>query len=58
MKKYKVYYTGSKNGSIMVDANSNTEAEDMVWDWLQDSEISEDYPIALDYEIHCKELIQ
>jgi len=42
----------------MVDANSNIEAEDMVWDWLQDSEISEDYPIALDYEIHCKELIQ
>jgi len=42
----------------MVDANSNIEAEDMVWDWLQDSEISEDYTIALDYEIHCKELIQ
>ena len=58
MKKYKVYYTGSKNGSIMVDANSNIEAEDMVWDWLQDSETSEDYPIALDYEIDCKELIQ
>jgi hypothetical protein len=54
MNKYKAYYTGNKNGSIMVVADSQTDAETMVWDWLQDSESVENYPVPLAYDLHIK----
>jgi hypothetical protein len=54
MNKYQAYYTGNKNGSIMVVADSQTDAETMVWDWLQDSESVENYPVPLAYDLHIK----
>lgn len=51
MKKYKVYYSIAHHGSIEVEANSNMEAEDIVWDMLHDGELSEEDTIDSDYLI-------
>jgi hypothetical protein len=51
MKKYKVYYTINHSGYAVVEANSNMEAEDIVWDMLHDGELSEEDTIDSDYLI-------
>jgi hypothetical protein len=51
MKKYKVYYSIAHHGSIEVEADSNMEAEDIVWDMLHDDEISEKDTIDSDYQV-------
>lgn len=51
MKKYKVYYSIANHGSIEVEADSNMEAEDIVWDMLHDDEISEKDTIDSDYQV-------
>lgn len=51
MKKYKVYYTINHSGCVVVEANSNMEAEDIVWDMLHDGELSEEDTIDSDYLI-------
>jgi hypothetical protein len=51
MKKYKVYYSVCHHGSIIVDADSNMEAEDIVWDMLHDEEIEESSFIDSDYQV-------
>ena len=51
MAKYKVYYSIAHHGSIEVEADSNMEAEDIVWDMLHDDEISEKDTIDSDYQV-------
>lgn len=51
MKKYKVYYSIAHHGSIEVEADSNMEAEDIVWDMLHDDELSEKDTIDSDYQV-------
>jgi hypothetical protein len=51
MKKYKVYYSIAHHGSTEVEADSNMEAEDIVWDMLHDDELSEKDTIDSDYQV-------
>ena len=51
MAKYKVYYSIAHHGSIEVEADSNMEAEDIVWDMLHDDELSEKDTIDSDYQV-------
>lgn len=51
MKKYKVYYTINHTGYVDVEADSNMEAEDIVWDMLHDGEISEKDATDSDYQV-------
>lgn len=51
MAKYKVYYSIAHQGSIEVEADSNMEAEDIVWDMLHDDELSEKDTIDSDYQV-------
>jgi hypothetical protein len=51
MKKYKVYYSIAHQGFVEVKADSNMEAEDIVWDMLHDDELSEKDTIDSDYQV-------
>jgi hypothetical protein len=51
MKKYKVYYSIAHHGFIEIEADSNMEAEDIVWDMLHDDELSEKDTIDSDYQV-------
>ncbi len=51
MAKYKVYYSIAHHGSIEIEADSNMEAEDIVWDMLHDDELSEKDTIDSDYQV-------
>lgn len=51
MKKYKVYYSIAHHGFVEVEADSNMEAEDIVWDMLHDDELSEKDTIDSDYQV-------
>ncbi len=51
MKKYKVYYSIAHHGFVEVKADSNMEAEDIVWDMLHDDELSEKDTIDSDYQV-------
>ena len=51
MKKYKVYYSIAHHGFVELEADSNMEAEDIVWDMLHDAELSEKDTIDSDYQV-------
>jgi len=51
MKKYKVYYSIAHHGFVEIEADSNMEAEDIVWDMLHDDELSEKDTIDSDYQV-------
>lgn len=51
MAKYKVYYSIAHHGFVEIEADSNMEAEDIVWDMLHDDELSEKDTIDSDYQV-------